>query len=321
MPEASARACSICGGSFDLAILATERMFGLGGEFWYDQCADCECLQLRNVPADLSRFYPADYYALTASSASATRSLYRRVRDAVLVGRLRHIGTLLAPVLPQRMAEVRQWVRASAAGRDARILDVGCGVGLLPQRLADQGFHRVEGVDPFVARDVMYRGRRLVQRGTIDDVAGEFDLIMFHHSLEHIADQVGVLTTAARLLAPNGRCLIRIPTVSSAAWEAYRECWVQLDAPRHLYLHSVTSLSRLAQLAGLRVERVTFDSTSLQFEGSEHYRRGGTLGELSATTFTRSERREFSRRARRLNAIDRGDQAAFLLCRDTASSS
>jgi hypothetical protein len=110
---------------------------------------------------------------------------------------------------------------------------------------------------------------------------------------------------------------VRIPTVSSEAWEEYREYWVQLDAPRHLYLHSVESLSRLARLVGLRVDKVTYDSTALQFEGSELYRRGGTLRELSASTFTRRERREFSRRAKRLNATNRGDQAAFLLTRDS----
>ena len=312
MVERRAGACGICGGAFDLAIEATERMFGKGGHFWYDRCAVCGCVQLRNVPANLGDYYAQDYYAFAEPAPPAGgRRVYRRVRDAILFGRLRALRSVFGPFTPRRLSEVGEWFAKTRAGRNTRILDVGCGVGVLLRRLVDAGYAHVDGVDPFVDADIAFLGRVLVRRAWLADVVGEYDLIMFHHSLEHIADQAETMRHVARLLAPGGRCLIRVPTVSSFAWEEYRDRWVQLDAPRHLYLHSVESLERLAAGAGLRLEGVVYDSTGFQFEGSELYRRGAPLKELNEHAFSRMERWRFSRRANRLNVRNLGDQAAF----------
>lgn len=290
-------------------------MFGSGGEFWYDRCGSCGGLQLREIPRKLSDFYPDDYYAFAAVSGSSggLRARIRLIRDALVFSGGRRVTRWIEPLLSPGMLQLRGWLEKAGAGRDSRILDVGCGDGARLRRLRDQGFEQVFGVDPFVDSPIVHGGRLLVQKGTLDDVTGEWDLIMFHHSLEHIADQRGTMEKVAELLAPGGCCLIRIPTVSSFAWEEFRERWVQLDAPRHLMLHSTRSLERLAGSVGLRIEAVVYDSTSFQFEGSELYRRDRPLSELSRSTYTRSERRAFAARAAALNAEGRGDQAAFYL--------
>ena len=54
-------------------------------------------------------------------------------------------------------------------------------------------------------------------------------------------------SAAHDLLNKDGVLLVRVPLSSSWAWEHYRENWVQLDAPRHLYLHSVKSMEVLAR--------------------------------------------------------------------------
>lgn len=309
--------CRICGGAPDLSIKATERMFGFGGEFWYDRCGSCGGVQLRDVPSDLRPFYPDNYYAFDTKGAAAggLRALVRFVRDALVVGRGRPIGRWIEPLLSPGMLQMRSWLEKAGASRDSRILDVGCGDGAWLRRLSDHGYSRLLGVDPFIASPIMHRGRLLVQKGTLEDVAGEWDLIMFHHSLEHIADQRRTLASVAEHLAPDGRVLIRIPIVSSDAWEEYRDRWVQLDAPRHLMLHSTESMARLAASAGMEVEAVIHDSTMFQFEGSELYRRDHPLTELVPATYSRAERRAFAKRAAALNARGRGDQAAFYLRR------
>lgn len=38
-------------------------MFGSRDKFDYLECARCDCLQIEEVPADLSQYYPANYYA------------------------------------------------------------------------------------------------------------------------------------------------------------------------------------------------------------------------------------------------------------------
>lgn len=314
MEPLASRSCRVCGGRTEPAVIATERMFGMGGEFAYDRCADCGCVLLREVPATLPAYYAADYYAFAEPEAPRPlRQAYRRVRDSMLFGRVRYLRPMLAPFLPRRVLEVGEWFARAGVSRDARLLDVGCGVGLLLRRLVDEGYRYATGIDPFIAEDIQYRGRTLVRRATLDQVEGTYDLIMFHHSLEHIEDQRGTMDTVARLLVPSGCCIVRVPTVSSAAWERYQDRWVQLDAPRHLVLHSVQSLETLARRAGLRLERVVYDSTGFQFEGSELYRRDATLRELDGPAFSRWQRWMFALRARRLNAQGRGDQAAFYL--------
>ena len=114
------------------------------------------------------------------------------------------------------------------------------------------------------------------------------------------------------LLAPGGCCLVRIPTVSSYAWEQYRENWYQLDAPRHFFLHSIKSMQFVADQAGLALQDIVFDSTADQFQGSELYKRDIPFT-TQANNFPRSQVREWKALAKKLNKEKRGDQAAFYL--------
>jgi len=130
----------------------------------------------------------------------------------------------------------------------------------------------VMSVDPFIARNVLRNGVLIAKKSEIYEIRDQYDLITFHHSLEHMPDQEAVLKKAAELISPSGRILIRIPTVTSTAWEKYREDWVNLDAPRHLYLHSHSSIKFLAKKSGLKVLDFWNDSDPMQFWGSEQYR-------------------------------------------------
>lgn len=292
-------------------------MLGLGGEFRYGQCGGCGCVQIDEVPADLGRYYPANYYAFRSPNAIVVhlRRTLRLVRDAFVFGRGWQLGRWMKPLLSPGMLDLRQWLERTGTTRSSRILDVGCGSGDALARLADQGFRFVRGVDPFIDRPLYHRGRLLVQKGSLSDVEGEgaWDLIMFHHSLEHIENQRGTLARVAELLAPGGWCLVRVPTVDSEAWDQYRDRWVQLDAPRHLTLHSSESMACLADSVGLRVDAVVHDSTAFQFEGSELYLRDRPLSELGKSGLSRRQRRAFADRAAALNLAGRGDQAAFFI--------
>lgn len=104
---------------------------------------------------------------------------------------------------------------------------------------------------------------------------------MFHHSFEHISDPLEALETVRSLLAPNGRCLIRVPVVSWARNE-YGANWVQIDAPRHFFLHTEKSMEILAEKVGLEITRVEYDSTEFQFWGSELSKRGAASGLVQA---------------------------------------
>jgi hypothetical protein len=102
--------------------------------------------------------------------------------------------------------------------------------------------------------------------------------------------------------------------VVSWAWRHYGANWVQLDAPRHFFLHSERSLRALAEQSGLVVTRTDYDSTEFQFCGSELYARGIAFGSTEPAAFIpRRAVAAFRAQALRLNKQRLGDQAAFYL--------
>ncbi len=38
-------------------------MFGIGETFCYFQCAECKCLQIVEIPSNMARYYPENYYS------------------------------------------------------------------------------------------------------------------------------------------------------------------------------------------------------------------------------------------------------------------
>jgi SAM-dependent methyltransferase len=280
----------------------------------------------------MTKYYPPAYY--TSTRLEGSRPAVSKVTKAARTLRNRYaclgtgtLGRLLYQWWPN--PAYRTWVAARFPGqgvreigltRKTRILDVGCGAGELLLSLREAGFRHLLGVDAYLADDRIASAGLHGLKRSIHEVTGVWDLVMFHHSFEHLPDPQAALAAAARLLPPGGRCLIRLPLVSSYAWEHYGVDWVQLDAPRHFFLHSEKSLRRLAAGAGFEITKIVYDSTAFQFVGSELYRRDIPLRsqtpadvQLRATAFSREEIAAFEEHARELNAETRGDQAAFYL--------
>jgi len=301
--------CRLCAGASVATYRVREMMFGTRESFLYSECGECGCLQIVHPPSDLSGHYPPGYYSFQLGPGRFGGRL-RDERNRYALLRRGWVGRLLAGASPYPIFEAHRWFKRSRISPESRILDVGCGSGMLLRDLARLGFLRVTGVDPHIAHDLELPGGGRVLRRTLGEVEGEFDLIMFHHSLEHISDQLGTFDAARRLLAPGGWIIVRVPTVSSQAWRYYREDWVQLDAPRHQVLHSVRSLEALGARVGLRLAAAECDSGGLQFIGSELYRNDVPLMEGLARV-GRWEWRAANRRARALNRAGTGDQAVF----------
>jgi SAM-dependent methyltransferase len=216
-------------------------------------------------------------------------------------------GRILSRFFPNKKLTCLSQVPLSL---DARILDVGCGAGWRLYALREAGFLRTAGIDPFLNRDEIVHDNGLrIQRKNIHGMDGTWDLIMFNHSFEHVPDPIENLQKAAVLLERGGTCLLRLPIVDSYAWERYRENWYQIDAPRHYYLHSRTSIGILAESAGLSVQKVVHDSTADQFWKSERNERAGQ----QSAVVGRWKKIRWKLAARRLNREGRGDQAVFYL--------
>ena len=293
-------------------------MLGLRDEFRYLECQACGCLQLVNPPQDAARYYPPDYgdFRTNESPGSVIFQHVRRyLRERRNEGVLKSRGWL-DRFLTRRYdyLQLKAFARI-AAGPEARVLDVGCGSGILLNDLRKMGYGNLLGVDRFIPQPIDTENGVRVLKGGLEDLIGTaWDVIMFHHSFEHMADPGAVLRLAAGLLVTGGCCLIRIPVIGWA-WQYYGVDWVQLDAPRHLFLHTEKSLRLLSDAAGLDVQYVSYDSNEFQFWVSELFMRGLSLASVGMrpprTLFSKSTLREFRSRAIKLNLERCGDSAVF----------
>jgi SAM-dependent methyltransferase len=301
---------------------AREMMFGVREKFDYFECSDCGCVQIREIPTDLSRYYPAEYYSFAPGRRKLSGGFKRFLRRRWLahaMGRANPLGWLYARL--RGVPECAGWLAETELNWQSAILDVGGGSGSLAASLWELGFSNLTAIDPYLERENVYGKSLRVLRRKVGEIGGEFDLIMFHHSFEHIAEQDATLEQAAARLKPGGQILIRIPMVAFA-WRKYRTDWVQLDAPRHLYLHTKRSMRILTARHGLRIRKVKDDSTARQFWVSEQYQHDIPLRDARSysqnptlSLFSRQQIDEFARKAQRLNAQGQGDQAAFYIVR------
>jgi SAM-dependent methyltransferase len=184
--------------------------------------------------------------------------------------------------------------------------------------LRDCGFANLLGVDPFIPAPISYQGGVQINHCELEDVRGEFSLVMFHHVFEHLANPMASLKKARELLSKDGQILIRIPLSDSMAAQKYNEKWVQLDAPRHITLQTRKSMDYIAQKLGLKITKITYDSTDLQFWGSEQYLADIPLfdprshGSGGAGIFLPAQIEAFTKESEVLNKQEKGDQAAFV---------
>ncbi len=96
----------------------------------------------------------------------------------------------------------------------ARIAEAGCGTGALAAALAAIGYD-VTGIDrdAEMAESARRRGVRVLH-ADINDVSGQYDVVLFTRSLHHAADLTSTLGHVATLLAPGGLIVIE-----EFAWE------------------------------------------------------------------------------------------------------
>lgn len=298
-------------------------MFGTKETFEYLECSKCGCLQLMDIPADMAKHYPDDYYSFSSLQVSKSDNFsltgyLLKKRDCFNLTGKSVLGRFLSRIFPS--TTVYALIGHLGMSKEIRILDVGCGNGELLYELNHFGYKNSLGIDPYVPDEISYENGLRIIKKTIDEIEGQFDFIMFNHSFEHMDNPLSVLKSVQGLLTKTGICMIRIPTVSSYAWKHYKENWVQIDAPRHFYLHSVKSLRDLCSKASLDLDEIIYDSNSYQFWGSEQHLRGIALTSEksayinpSASIFTKKDISQYQKMAVELNRKREGDMAAFFV--------
>ncbi len=279
-------------------------MFGTGHLFDYLECNACGTIQQLPSPSfNLNAYYPDDYYAYVSLNHSSN------LRKLLKIIRWQLYGYLdIKPFRPLW----GDWVRRANVQLNDRIADIGCGNGQLLYEMYASGFTNLIGVDPFIESTRRINSSLSLLKSSIFEIRDSFDFMMMHHSFEHMDEPKKVLEKAHELLKPGKQLLIRIPIADAKAWEIYGIHWAQLDAPRHIFIHSLKSIQLLAEQTGFEVSRIIYDSDAYQFWASEAIKKG--IPSTQATgMFSEKEMKAFNKKAQQFNQTGEGDQACFYL--------
>ena len=164
------------------------------------------------------------------------------------------------------------WIDRSIGLDGKRVLDVGCGGGLLSEGMAARGA-RVTGIDlsekPLgvaklhlleSGRQVDYRKISVEQLA--DEMPGAFDAVTCLEMLEHVPDPSSVVTACARLVKPGGQVFLstlnRNPKSYLFAVIGAEYVLQMLPKGTHDYARFIkpSELARWAKLANLEPEEV-----------------------------------------------------------------
>jgi SAM-dependent methyltransferase len=262
-PLGAAEACAICGGTLPAVplIRGADLLHGTEGSFAVHACPACGAGNTRPAISDaaLADRYPDAYRPHGGTEGRLSRRL------ALLL--------------------LRRELRVGAAGRlrstgPGRLLDVGCGDGLLGAQLAALGW-RVDGIDPSAAAAERASSRGVAARaGTLDTVevdAGAYDAVLFNHSLEHTNDPVANLKLARDALRPGGETLISVPNFACWARRRFGASWFHLDLPRHRVHFAPDAMRTALERADLELQELWTSTSPTGLVGSLQYRLLGGL--------------------------------------------
>ncbi len=167
-----------------------------------------------------------------------------------------------------------RWIADSFAPHTrGSVLEVGAGTGTMTELIARlPGVARVTALEPDRGR--FERLRELgparvpvaAQHGTIGDVDGQFDTVLYCNSLEHIEDLLGELRNARRLVRPGGSLVIFGPGHESlygeldrmsGHWRRFSLAHLRTDVQgcgyRVIHSQYLDPLGALSYLAGSKI--------------------------------------------------------------------
>lgn len=303
--------CKICNEKLGKLFKIREMMLGTRETFEYAQCSQCDTIQIIEVPEDIENYYPTYYCSFQSQIPSLIRlPFFKRLFQNIRTRRQYKSSN----------AEAYNWFRPLKILPSHKILDIGSGKGKLICELFNLGFTNVQGTDKYIDHDYNYgHGVKVLKKDLSELPNNSYDLLMMHHVFEHMENPYEELNKCYDLLKGNGNLMIRIPIVGKA-WEIYEQDWVQLDAPRHFFIHTIKSMQLLAKKTGFVINNIVYDSTAFQFYVSELYKRDIPM--VNPVTkeyiswrdfFSEQEMINFESVAQGLNKEKQGDSAIFYL--------
>jgi 2-polyprenyl-3-methyl-5-hydroxy-6-metoxy-1,4-benzoquinol methylase len=228
------RPCPLCGGLAAPHFATRDRNRGLSEVvFRYGRCTVCATLFLDNVPDDLGRYYPSEYYVLPSEEQ-----------------------------LERLRAAERHKLALVDAGDRGRLVEIGPGAGGFSYAARRAGYEvtavemderAAEHVRTVAGVDVV---RSDVPHTALDSLPPSRAIVLWH-VMEHLPDPWACLEAAGRNLEPGGTLVIAMPNPDSFQLRVLGSRWAHIDAPRHLFLIPASTLVERASSLGLTCAKLT----------------------------------------------------------------
>lgn len=114
----------------------------------------------------------------------------------------------------QRSEIVLDWLRREGIGKDSRILDCGCGIGILGLILRENGFGNTVGID-IDDNNARIAGKNYREFHQMNcdrpDLDGVFDVAVALNLIEHLENPEAFLEKIRKITKPSGMVILSLP--------------------------------------------------------------------------------------------------------------
>jgi SAM-dependent methyltransferase len=238
--------CALC--NFDVPIDLTkvpDTKSGTRDAYCLVRCAHCGLVYVNPRPAfvEIQGYYDATY--------SPHSSVYANVIERERSDNQYYSG------------RVRQfWDCLPEAFGSGRLLDVGCGDGRWLYLVRKRGWETT-GVE--ISSQAAQFAREQydldVKVGSLIEQqfpTGNFKVVTFWHSLEHLHDPRAALQEAFRILRQGGIVTVQVPNIDTILFRVFGRYYSMIQAPYHLYHFSPSTLGTLLMESGFEVYQTVY---------------------------------------------------------------
>ena len=196
----------------------------------------------------MARYYSSNYYAYETET-----NIFFKIKKLIHSIKLS---------LPKNMSKgmLLNDLYVFATDGESRVLDIGCGDGHALLELKDLGFEELYGseIDEKSKPRLEAKGIKALVTNDItkEKLPSDFDLVRLSHVLEHLYNPYETLQYSNALLRNGGRIVIGVPNFDSPARKLFKEYFCGLQLPTHLYHFTPTTLSKMLEINGFKIEKL-----------------------------------------------------------------
>lgn len=240
--------------------ISRDRMFDVHAEYQMKQCQKCGLAFINPQPSskELEKHYPSEkYYAYTERKRRTGIGLkeyyMRNLHKNNLITKIIAFITLSSFGAPKFI-------------RKGNIIDVGCGKGDDLLIFKDLGWNTF-GIEIEKNAATIARNKGLdVKNGDFTLLSSYpnnfFDVVRLYHVVEHLNNPKFLFKLAKEKLKKDGELIIATPNYNSLGRIVFRKYWGSLQTPRHLFLFSQNTLTKMAGEYNFVVRDIEYSPTT-----------------------------------------------------------